>query len=444
MFFKNVRAQNFGPFDEIDVSFRPSGLNIVHGPNASGKSQLAGAILAALIGKPAVRIDPAGLGPSIVTLIVSNAAHQEAIGIRAYIEPSEGLAVEHSVEVAEPDRQLGALNLDLLSALSDPSGPSVLFRTEEAEDNVRLTAEDLETFEAAGRVMVRQDGDWREFRQHVASDPRMLSEGLRRLGHLIREFSLRSRRSSQLPLIVDDALWTLDPGGRRLAMKVIEAIAESTQVILLTSDPALVTEDIVHVLRPKTQMQYSLAAYNGIVEQQRPNLRPRRPAGYVRGNIFSSPESRTCELKEIKGTNPVGSIKNTVDEYAVAFLNAGVPQEGRILWGITNADRQIVGVRLSDSQCDQLQRAVTEQLHNITPPIAPTAYRVQLHPVTDGRAPLPGLYIVEVRVPATRRTLLFATGGQEVWVKTDAGKKKLSAVEIQQELLRRVGISPEF
>jgi predicted nucleic acid-binding protein len=65
-------------------------------------------------------------------------------------------------------------------------------------------------------------------------------------------------------------------------------------------------------------------------------------------------------------------------------------------------------------------------------------------PVSDGRKNVRDLYVVEIRIPAARRTLLFATGSQEVYVKTDAGKKKLSAFEIQQELLRRLSIEPPF
>ena len=442
MFFDNLRAQNFGPFDEINVSFRPDGLNIVYGSNASGKSQLAGAILAALIGKPALRIEPAGLGPSEVTLTVRDVAHQETIGIQIYIENSGTPAIEHSVEVADPVHQHGSLYLDLLSAMSDPTGARLLLGTE--DNNVLLSAEDLDTFESVAPQQLQQDTCWHAFRQSITHDPRMLSEGLRRLGRLVRELSIRSRTSSHLPLIVDDFLWVLDSDCRRWAMGVLAAIAESTQVLLLTSDPDVVSGHVIHTLRAKPRAEYSLAAYNGVVERQRPNLIPRRPARYAVGQVFPLPEGRTCELKEVKGANPVASIKNTVDEYAVAFLNAGIPQEGRILWGIRDADRRIVGVRLSDSQCDQLKRAVTEQLHKITPPIAPTAYRVELHPVSDGHEPVADLYIVEVRIPATRRTLLFATGGHDVWVKTDAGKKKLSAVELQQELLRRVGLSPDY
>jgi hypothetical protein len=104
----------------------------------------------------------------------------------------------------------------------------------------------------------------------------------------------------------------------------------------------------------------------------------------------------------------------------------------------------VVGVSLSDSECDELRRVVTEKLHQITPAIAPTAYRIELNSISDGSKLISDLYVVEFRVPSSRRTLLYATGSQDVYVKTDAGKKKLNTIEIQQELLRRCGIDAIF
>ncbi|MBB3121774.1 AlbA family DNA-binding domain-containing protein [Pseudoduganella violacea] len=142
------------------------------------------------------------------------------------------------------------------------------------------------------------------------------------------------------------------------------------------------------------------------------------------------------------GGNPLGAIKGIVDQYVVAFMNAGIAQEDAIFLGIRDSDRSIVGVQLQPQDCDELRRIVTERLHQIVPPIAPTSYRIELHPVSNGFAPIDDLFVVEVRVPSVRRTLLFATGGQEVYVKTDAGKRKLSAIELQQELIQRLGIDP--
>ncbi len=52
-------------------------------------------------------------------------------------------------------------------------------------------------------------------------------------------------------------------------------------------------------------------------------------------------ETRFFEFKEIKGANPVNSIKNTCDEYVVSFLNSN---GGSVFWGIRDNDRIVVGV----------------------------------------------------------------------------------------------------
>jgi hypothetical protein len=67
-------------------------------------------------------------------------------------------------------------------------------------------------------------------------------------------------------------------------------------------------------------------------------------------------ETRHFEFKEIKSSaGAVGSIVNTSDEYAVAFLNS---EGGRIFWGIRNHDRIVIGVPLNYEQRDKVRRDV--------------------------------------------------------------------------------------
>lgn len=225
----------------------------------------------------------------------------------------------------------------------------------------------------------------------------------------------------------------------------LRSICETSQVIVFTTQAVPLINEAVLRLPHTRNSAPKLAAYNYRIFAIRPKPRSRRnEAFWTRGRKFPQQESRSCELKEVKGVNPVASIKAIVDQYAVAFMNAGHPQDGSIFWGIRDEDLSIVGVLLNDRDCDELRRVVTEKLHQIVPPIAPTSYQIELHPVSDGGRLVRDLYVVEVKIPAVRRTLLFATGSQEIYVKTDGGKRKLSAVEIQCELLRRVGVDPTF
>jgi DNA modification methylase len=154
--------------------------------------------------------------------------------------------------------------------------------------------------------------------------------------------------------------------------------------------------------------------------------------------IFNQPvdaeETLHCEFKEVKGANPIDAIKNNADEYVVAFLNS---EGGSIYWGIRDIDRVVVGVNLNSEQRDKLKRLVIEQLAKIKPAIAPTLYRVILHPVQGGHEPLTDSYVVEIAVPKISSKFLYFTGGMDSFIKTDAGKQKLSVYEIHEEIIRR-------
>jgi len=158
---------------------------------------------------------------------------------------------------------------------------------------------------------------------------------------------------------------------------------------------------------------------------------------FILGHPISIEENRQYEFKEVKGNNPIDAIKNTVDEYAVAFLNS---EGGSIYWGIRDSDRTTVGVHLNYRQRDKLRRSVTEKLTQIQPPISPTAYRIVFHNIYENKESdrtISDLFVVEVVVPRASTNDLYFTGGNTVFVKTDAGKKKLTGLEIQDEIRRR-------
>lgn len=150
-------------------------------------------------------------------------------------------------------------------------------------------------------------------------------------------------------------------------------------------------------------------------------------------------ETRFCEFKEIKAADPVRAIGRLVEQYVVAFLNS---EGGRILWGIRDEDRLVAGVPLDYRQRDEVRRTVIDKILHIQPAIAPSVFQINFHEVYDGDQPLPDVYIVEIYVPRPQTKLLYFTSDEEVYVKTEAGKKKLSGAEIQAEIIRRLQKSP--
>ena len=133
-------------------------------------------------------------------------------------------------------------------------------------------------------------------------------------------------------------------------------------------------------------------------------------------------ETRLYEFKEIRGRNPAGSITNTADEYAVAFLNS---EGGRIFWGVRD-DRITVGVTLNERQRDEVRRRVSEKLGSIDPPISVENWHLEFHNVYNLQAEtIEDLWVVELLVPPPQERDIFYTNSGELFVKTEGGKQKL-------------------
>ncbi len=156
---------------------------------------------------------------------------------------------------------------------------------------------------------------------------------------------------------------------------------------------------------------------------------------FVLGQPVPLEETRHVEFKELSGKSPADSIKNTADEYAVAYLNR---EGGKIYWGVRNSDRAAVGVKLDYAQRDAVRRVVSEKLSQIRPPVPISAFSCEFHPVRDDAGHFtPDLYVCELEVPKGSDRELYATGGGEVFVKTDGGKRKLDVQQIIAEATRR-------
>lgn len=149
-------------------------------------------------------------------------------------------------------------------------------------------------------------------------------------------------------------------------------------------------------------------------------------------------ETRYAEFKQIKGQNPVDSINNTADEYAVALLNK---EGGSIFWGIRDTDRVVIGVRLDYQQRDEVRRIVFNKLAQIQPHFPISLFNLDFHPVRDGEGrDIEDLWIFEADIPGGSPTDLYATGSGEAHVKTDGGKQKLSYMQMVAEITRRKGL----
>ena len=148
-------------------------------------------------------------------------------------------------------------------------------------------------------------------------------------------------------------------------------------------------------------------------------------------------EDRENEFKEITANNrnPVRTILNTVDEYAVAYLNS---EGGRILWGITDDSHTVTGVSLTLAQRDELMRGVNGKIAEIQPAVDPTAFRIYLHPIYDEVDQIiVDLFVVEVDVPKSNSSRICWTSGNKTFVRVEGVTQKLSGPAIQDWIEHR-------
>lgn len=158
---------------------------------------------------------------------------------------------------------------------------------------------------------------------------------------------------------------------------------------------------------------------------------------FVQGQTVAFEETRHIELKEIKTTTrAVDSVKNTVDEYVVAFLNVG--QLGSIFWGIRDSDRVVIGARFNTSERDSVRREVANKVSQIQPHIDASLIKQHFHQVFDeDRGEIPDLFVLEIEIPAASAQELYATQGGEVYMKTDGGRLKLNHLQVIAEIQKR-------
>ncbi len=157
---------------------------------------------------------------------------------------------------------------------------------------------------------------------------------------------------------------------------------------------------------------------------------------FVQGQPVPFEETLFYEFKEIKGKNPAGSITNTSDEYAVAFLNR---EGGRIFWGIRDSDRITVGVTLDERQRDDVRTQVSAKLTSIQPAISVEDWQLEFHQIYNLHAEtIEDLWVVELLTSPPKERDVFYTNSGELFIKTEGGKQKLLGPQVTEFIRGRL------
>lgn len=156
---------------------------------------------------------------------------------------------------------------------------------------------------------------------------------------------------------------------------------------------------------------------------------------FIIGEKINIVEDYYYEFKEIKGDNPVNSIKDTIAEYAAAFLNS---KGGRILYGI-NDSGVVKGVRIGSQRKDEINCMIYSKLANIQPAVSPDYYEINYHPIADKDGIIiDDLFVIEICVPMIGDpSTVFYVNGNELYVRVKGVKKNLIGTEITSYIRRK-------
>lgn len=172
-----------------------------------------------------------------------------------------------------------------------------------------------------------------------------------------------------------------------------------------------------------------------------PRLRPLL-TDFILGQRLQMDETRFDEFKTVTSTNVMRSILDEVYGYVIGFLNLE-DRRGidycRIFWGITDNNRTVVGVKLNDSDRDQLRRDVCNKLSRIKPPLAASSYYIELHNVHDvSGAPIQDWYVVEVGVGHGEEGSFYCSENDTFYLKQDGTNPQLKGQSLIAEIRRRL------
>lgn len=430
MFIKEIQLENFGPIEHQRFPLCDDKINIIFGDNAMGKTQLLAAVYSVFFGSKLLQY------------------HQNS--------EQEGYTYLR-VHLADE-------NVDLIQQHTSQTSQILLKDFADIEKLSKINRENL--------FFYFPDLERRNHQKYTRSDIQNAQRFLWNLGlkehHILGSCLAKTEINvvmsssekqyldfvcllSKIPagsiLIADGILAGMD---ETMCYMIIHILSKLKGIQLILAEnrrlESIFTQqniNTLYLLPPSRQT--SPVSYNyQIISHNMPNTAASADTGdsiepilYRTGDLFPYGENPAIELKEIKGNRPCNSIIANAEIYINAYLNSSLQETGKIFWGVAN-DRTIMGVRLSYEEIDTIQRKISEVLSQAEPYVSPDLYNIKFNKIaTTSGAVQPDTYIVEVDVFPYPSDWLYATSKGEVFIKTLGGKRKLSNLQIQEQILLR-------
>ncbi|MCR6850346.1 RNA-binding domain-containing protein [Bacillus sp. IBL03825] len=455
MHINSVQVINYGPLENFKVNFKPNCLNIIQGSNGHGKTQLFGALLIPLLGEKVVQKHRSPDFPNATISITTTHRNVTQTNELNYIQD----------DFLYKFNSLGSFNnknpMEHQENISYYHAFAPLFLSpEETKVNLSIDVNDIELI----THLIMDDTEALKMWNDIVNTYLIkylkerdknfihISQGLEQILKLIKVVCIHAKNKLNTPIVIDGAFMALSSDASKVIFSILSAYSKSTQIILFAQSSIEIANSYLVAKLPENRRGlYSSISYDTRYNSSSLFIPSKKSVEdklddegpvivrYIKGATLDAEEYRYMEFKEVKGNHPIRSILSVVDQYVVAYLNERKKQfPGRIIWGITDEERKVVGTKLVPKDRDELRRSIVERLDQIQPPIPPSSYKIDLKEVYDSSLKhIEDTYVVEIIVDTLTGNDLFATAKNEVYIKTDGGKKKLNHIQIQQEILLR-------
>lgn len=432
MFIKTIKIRNFGVIDDINFSLSPQKVNLIIGGNATGKTTFLSALFALFYDDKILSY------PS-----VDHIPYEIAVTIN---DKSTDIEIKQSIANKKPVIQLE--NFNGIKSVNRFQDLLFLLTGEGLHQVKHISSYDIEK----ARNFIRKydynsplisEFDKLGISEHEKPSFFYLSGGSKIIINLICMISNMPFNS----VLVGDAIFSgID---HQISAKLLDFLdkVDGVQFVFLENFDVAENSNrsvIKHYLKAASKQQNRLYFSNDLYDI----LRNRSYSlmqdysisnnaielkNYYLGEKVDIKEGRDYEFKEILGKNPCESIIKNVDIYINAFLNSTRVEKGVILFGVSDPDRIVKGVKLNYEQQDIIKRRISEDTAKIEPHISMDSYYIEFKEVHTQERMLEDLYIVEITVHNQNSKYLYSNSKADVFIKTEGGKVKLSPLKIQEE-----------
>jgi ABC-type multidrug transport system ATPase subunit len=434
---KKISIKDFGFISSLNLQFAVDKINIIQGGNGSGKTTVL-AIIYSMFNDIETLKYKNDDKEAIIDMVIQDEEKSHHIRKRYYLG-NANIEVKSFKEIDK----LAKINRNNIYLLSSYSLQDKFWLS---DNNVKIAANFLANLKIQDDFIEDVIFELLESNKsfHYLSAGKQMYIGL---------ISVLSYIPSNGIVLVDGLFNTLDNSVIKGIIKIMKKMTDMQFIITaIPSNGMVFDSNIVELAAEKYCNNYAKPDFQyerffredlkkKLVDSSHGSTAISRPMiKYKRWLEVEDVEERNMEYKEIKGNNPCNIIIDTSEIYINAYLNSWVTERGIIKWGISD-NGIVVGVKLSKSDRDIIARKIAERIGQMQPYVSQDLVKITFEKIVEDRYIVPELYIVEVIVEPYQTFDLISTSKDEVYIKTEGGKKRLKSYEIQQELKIRNKLS---